>query len=371
MISRKITFSVIALLFTTSFTFGQTEVLKGVVNSLAFYNKQKDLKYLNNAKKTVDSLIKVKSDTTNLEKNIYKALVYSSIMYVDSANKLGQPPTFLAQTTQLVDHLSTRKKIYKYQPELNYSKRCLANVYLRFGFKEMRLSNYPAALTAFKKAQSYAPSFREINAYLAYANNKMGNIQGAAKYYSILLQTDTVRSEYIDAAANTYKSVGDTAKALQVLKRGRKLLPNDKSFLLEEANIYNNSKEYKALSELLPQLLEDHPNNADIAFIAANCYDHLNQFDKAESLYLKTIELNSSMYDPVFNLGLLYFRIGISKQDHIADKDLSRAVQWLEKANEISPNDTKCLHLLQLAYTKQGNHDQLDKINNKLKQLTN
>ncbi|MES2274737.1 MAG: tetratricopeptide repeat protein [Bacteroidota bacterium] len=370
--SRKIIFPVVVLLlFTSSFAFCQSEVLKGVVNSLAYYKKQNDLKYLANAKKTVDSLIRTKADSADLEKNVYKALVYSSIVYTDSLNKLGQPQSFFFQTTKLVDELLTRKKIYKYAPEMSFSKRCLANAYLRHGFGQMRLSNYSNALQMFKKAQGYAPSFRQINAYIAYANNKIGNIQEAARYYTILLNSDTIRSEYIDAAANTYKSIGDTAKALQILQKGRKLLPNEKSFLLEEANIYNNRKDYMALAPLLPQLLDDNPNNADIAFIAANCYDHLDQYDKAESLYLRTIELNSTFYDPVFNLGLLYFKVSALKKDANAGKDLSRATQWLEKANEISPNDVKCLHLLQLVYTREGNQDQLNKVNNKLKQLTN
>ncbi|GAB3905494.1 tetratricopeptide repeat protein [Mucilaginibacter boryungensis] len=369
--SRKIIFSVAFLLFTSSFAFCQSEVLKGVVNSLAYYKKQNDLKYLGNAKKTVDSLIRTKSDSSDLEKNVYKALVYSSIVYTDSLNKLNQPAGFFLQTTQLVDDLSKRKKIYKYQAEMSYSRRCLGNAYLRHGFQQMHISDYSNALQSFKKAQTYAPSFREINAYIAYANNKLGNVQEAAKYYNILLSTDTIRSEYIDAAANTYKMIGDTAKALQLLQKGRKLLPNDKSFLLEEANIYNNNKNYNALAPLLPQLLDDNPNNADIAFIAANCYDHLNHYDKAESLYLRAIELNGASYDPVFNLGLLYCKISERKKGINSAKDLSRAKLWLEKANEISPNDTKCLHLLQLVYGKEGNNDQLDRINNKLKQLTN
>jgi tetratricopeptide (TPR) repeat protein len=371
MTSRKVIFPVVVLLFTSSFAFCQSEALKGVVNSLAYYKKQNDLKYLSNAKKTVDSLIRTRSDSANLEKNVYKALVYSSIVYTDSLNKLNQPPGFVYQTTQLVDELSARKKIYKYQSEMSYAKRCLANAYLRNGFGQMRVSNYSNALRSFKKAQSYAPSFRQLNAYIAYANNKLGNVQEAAKYYTILLDSDTIRSEYIEAAANTYKLIGDTVKALQILQKGRKLLPNDKSFLLEEANIYNNRKDYKALAPLLPQLLDDNPNNADIAFIAANCYDHMEQYDKAESLYLRTVELNGAMYDPVFNLGLLYLKVSTLKKDAGAVKDLVRAGQWLEKANEISPSDAKCLNLLQMVYTNQGNQEQLDRINNKLKQLTN
>jgi len=369
--NRKIIFSVIMLLCTKSLAFCQPEVLKNIVNNLAYYKKQQDVKYLTNAKKTVDSLIKTRKDSADIKKNVYKAVVYCAIAYTDSTNKSNQPPTFLRTTTAHFDKLASEKKIYRYQSEMNFAARCLANSYLRYGFRQMRLYNYNNALQSFKLAEKYAPSFRQVNAYIAFCYNKLGAISESAKYYTILLNTDTIRSDYVEAAVSTYKAVGDTVKALQTLQKGRKLLPNDKSFLLEEANIYNNRKDYKALAPLLPQLLEDNPNSADIAFIAANCCDQLNQLDKAESLYLHTVELNSVFYDPVFNLGLLYLRASTLKKDANADKDLSRAGQWLEKANEISPYDPKCLNLLKVIYARAGNQEQLDRVNNKLKQLTN
>src|SRR5580704_2239359 len=95
---RKILLPVLIIMFSTSGTFCQTEALKTVVNNLAFYKQKKDLKYLGNAKETVDSLIKASSNPLDLEKNIYRAVVYSSILYIDSLNKLHQPATFLAQT---------------------------------------------------------------------------------------------------------------------------------------------------------------------------------------------------------------------------------------------------------------------------------
>ena len=369
--SRKIFFSAAILLFATTAAFCQTEVLKGVVNSLAFYNQQKDLKYLARAKKTVDSLIVTKKDSANIEKNVYRAVVYSSIVYIDSLNTLKQPQDFFLKTTELVDRLSKSKRIYKYQPEINFARRCLANVFLRIGFAQMRQSDFMNALQSFKNAQAYAPGFRKLNAYIAYANSKLGHIQEAAKYYNALLVTDTLQAEYVQAAADTYKSVGDTAKALQILQKGRKLLPTDRVLLLEEANIYNNRKDYHSLSALLPQLLDNYPDNAEVAFIAADCYDHLNQYDKAESLYLHAIDLNGVLYEPVYNLGLLYLKVSVEKKDGDKGKNLQRAAQWLEKANEISPNETKCLNLLKLVYIKTANEDQLNRVNNKLKQLIN
>src|SRR6187402_619986 len=103
---RRTAIFVTVLLFTTSFAFCQSEMLKSVVNNLAFYKQKKDLKYLSNAKKSVDSLIKTHADSVNLEKNVYKALVYSSILYTDSLNKLKLPPSQFNQTVDLVNLLS-------------------------------------------------------------------------------------------------------------------------------------------------------------------------------------------------------------------------------------------------------------------------
>ncbi len=371
MAGRKVILPLFILLFSASFTFGQTEVLKNVVNNLAFYKQKKDFKYLGNAKKSVDSVITTRADSIDLEKNIYKAVVYSSIAYLDSLNKLRQPANFFDQTRRHLDKLITNPKSYKYQAEIDYCKRCIANVFLRRGFDYMRISDYNNAIQTFQRAKKYALEFKNLNAYIAYANNRLGNLVDAGKYYTDLLKTDSTKAEYIEAASNTFKAIGDTDKALQILKKGRKHIPGDKFLLLDEANIYNNKRDYHALEPLLPQLLDENPNNEAVAFVGANCYDHLNKFDKAESLYLRAIELNGSEYDPIYNLGVLYFKSGILKHGEDSTKDIARAGQWLEKANEISPNDVKCLQLLQLVYTKTGNQDQIDKVNAKLKLLTN
>jgi tetratricopeptide (TPR) repeat protein len=372
-LSRKIILLVLLGLFATPFVaFCQSEALKAVVNNLAYYKQRSELKYLSNAKKSVDSLIKTRSDSSNLGKNIYKALVYSSIAYVDSTNRLGQPENFFDQTVALVDRLAQNKKIYKYQTELDFSKRCLANVFIRNGFDQVRRLDFNKAVTSFQNAQTYAPRFGQINAYIAYANTRAGNLTDAVKFYNTLLTADSVKIEYVIAASNIYKSMSDTAKALEVLQKGRKLLPSDKSLVLEVANIYNNIRDYNALEPMLKDLLDAYPNNAEIYFIAGNCYDHIKQYGRAESLYLRSIELNSVAYDPVFNIGLLYLKQSAGRKNKLdAEKDLDRAALWLQKAYEMEPKSVNTLKLLQLIYAKNGNENQLNSINYKLQQITN
>jgi tetratricopeptide (TPR) repeat protein len=370
MLGRKIILSLFILLFTAPFAFSQTEALKGVVNNLAFYRQQKDLKYLTNARKQVDSLIKTKKDSSNVPKSVFRAVVYSSILYTDSLNKLGVPANTLDQISSLVDHLSGTNQIFKYQVEMDFSKRCLGNVYIRNGALALKDKKYETALGNFQKAQHFVPRYRRINGYIAYTNNLLGKYTDAARSYSLLLNTDTLLSEDVIAAANVYKTLGDTTKALQVLQKGRKLLPDDDALLYDEANIYTTRKDYKALAPLLPQILSKNPKNPQLAFMAANCYDHLNDGDRAESLYLQAIELRSRYYDAVFNLGLLYFK-DYTNKDGDQQKNIGRAIQWFEKANTILPNNLQCLQLLQWAYLKTRNEDQLNRINDKLKQLTN
>lgn len=367
--SRKFGLLILAL-FTTSVAFCQSEALKVVVNNLAFYKQKGDLKFLSNAKKSADSLVVTKSDSADLEKNVYRIIVNSSILYTDSTNKLNQPEAFLDQTAELFDKFAQRGKIYKYQPEMDYARRCLANVYIRKGFVFSKNGDFNKAVTAFQNGRKYAPNQKQINAYIAYANNKLGNLQDAAKYYANLINADSTKIEYLATASSIYKSIGDTTKALQILKKGRRLLPDNKQLLQDEANIYNNKRDYKSLEPLLIPLIDNNANNPDITFVAANCYDNLNQYDKAESLYLHAIELNGSAYEPVFNLGLLYFKKSTFKNS-LNNKNITSAILWLEKANEMAPRDKNTLELLQLAYTQTGNQNQLERVNNKLDKLTN
>ncbi|WP_462265526.1 tetratricopeptide repeat protein [Mucilaginibacter sp.] len=362
-------FSLTALLFTTSTAFSQSEALKSVVNNLAFYRQKADLTYLSKAKKSVDSLIVTRADSQNLQKNVYKAVVYSSIAYTDSLNKLQQPANFVDATTALVDRLSARQRIYKYQNEISYAKRCLSNVYIRQGLACVNHSDFNLALRSFQKAKVYLPSFRPLNAYIAYSYSKSGKLPEAVKSYDALLNSDTIKVEYVEAAADLYKQMGDTAKALSVLERGIKQLPSEKGLQLEQANIYSNRKDYKSLEPLIPKLLDANPNSAETAFAAASCYDNLNRTDRAISLYLRSIELDSAAYAPVFNLGLLYLKQSIIKPQSGGLENINRAAQWLEKASEISPKDTRCLQLLQVIYAKTGNNEQLNTTNEKLHQL--
>ncbi len=368
--AKQLLLSLFFLITGTSFAFSQSEELKDVFNNLAFYNQKHDLKYLGEAKKAIDKTIVTRSDSTNLYKSVYKAVVYTTLAYADSLNTLRMPDNFFAVTTIYADTLYTKKKVYNYAAELTYIKRNIANVYIRKGFNDLQRGNYTTAVSNFNKAKALVPDADQLEIYLAYASTKMGELNKSAVYYETLIANGKAGAEVILTAQKNYKILGDTAKALKAIKTGRLLYPDNKKLLYEEANIYNNKKDYAALRGLLNGLVKSGPDNYDINFLAATCYDHLNETAQAENFYKKAIKLNPLSHDPFFNLGILYMKKGIA-DENLESENYVLASTYLEKANELNPNDPNFLQTLKLLYNKTGNTTQANKINTQLNQITN
>jgi tetratricopeptide (TPR) repeat protein len=369
---RKIVLLITCICFTSFIAKAQSEAMKDVINNLAFYHKKNDLKYLGEAKKSVDASFKTHADSIDIGKNAYKAVVYCSIVYIDSLNKLNQPDTLLLQTTKLVNRLLISRKIYRFNVEMNYAKGCLANVYQRKAFDFYLKNNYRLAITNFNIAKSYVPAAKEINVYLANIYYKLGNYTKAVIYYDTVLLAKKPELGHLQSAANIYKALGDTAKSLHIIQRGLELYPDDKYLLFEEANIYNNKKDYPLLKPLLNNLVSAAPDDPNVIFMVANCYDHLNELNQAELFYQKAIELSNNDYDVTFNLGLLYLKKAVLVKNAIEyQANIAQSKNWLEKANEMAPNSEVSLKALQMLYLQTGNQTQLNRVNNKLKQLTN
>lgn len=370
---RKVILLITIVCFTSSIAFCQTEAMKDVANNLALYYKNNDIKYLAEAKKSIDGSFKTHSDTVSLEKNVYKAIVYSAILYRDSVNTLKLPDTLLRHTTKLVNTLSANRKIYRYANEMGYVKNCVANVYLRKAFDYYAKNNFMPAIANFEIAKGYVPAANEIDTYLANIYYRLGNYKTAVIYYDEIMAQPKPKIEYIQTATTLYNTLGDTTKALQAIQKGLSIYGHDKYLLFEEANIYNNKKDYGVLFTLLDELLYLAPNDQNVLFMAGSCYDHLNRFADAERLYKKVIDINNADYSPAFNLGLLYLKQSALESNR-SDKywaNINRSRDMLEKASEMNPNSTECLKALQMLYLQTNNQSQLKKTQIRLKQLTN
>lgn len=208
------------------------------------------------------------------------------------------------------------------------------------------------------------------------------------------------------AMYNAYIAKGDTAGATEIMKRGRSAYPNDVALLTEETNLYvARGKTQEALANLKVATEKD-PTNAFLFLFTGNLYDNLANpkdkngkdlpkptnfeelFKNAESNYSKTIELNPSnkeyLYNALFDLGAMYNNYGgmISmqrsekitdqvkfqrEQDAKANVYFKKAIPPLENALTIKPEDKQTMKALRVLYLKTGDTVKAQQMSDKLK----
>ena len=201
---------------------------------------------------------------------------------------------------------------------------------------------------------------------------------------------------------------GDSAAALESLRKGRAAFPNDMGLLTQETNQFlAKGKQQEALNNLKVASEKD-PTNALFFLVSGNIYDNwANPKDKttgkdldkpanfdelfknAETNYLKAIELKPTntelLYNSLFNLGAMYNNYGGFLQNKasgltIAEaakkgKELEaksqefykKAIPYLEQALTVKPDDRATMGALRKLYLLTGNEAKGKEMNEKMK----
>ncbi len=206
---------------------------------------------------------------------------------------------------------------------------------------------------------------------------------------------------------NAYISKGDSAAAMDILKKGRTAFPNDMGLLNNETNQFlAKGKQQEALANLKAASEKD-PNNALFFLVAGTIYDNMANpkdkttgkdlekpadfdelFKNAETNYAKAAELKPStelLYNSLFNLGAMYNNYGGFLQNKASNltiaeaakkgKELEaksqeyykKAIPLLEQALTVKPDDKATMGALRKLYLMTGNEAKGKEMNDKLK----
>lgn len=171
------------------------------------------------------------------------------------------------------------------------------------------------------------------------------NMEGAAKFYELMVENTTDYNAYLVELASTYQAIGKLGDAIDVFEKAE-LLSLDESMKLVEMYV-QNSKEKRA-TELMESLLIQYPGDADLKYQYANLLATVGDTDKAiealEAEPNKTAEMRlllSNLYagngqaDAKYSLLIESF----SDQDaSLTDKTLLLGQLILENPDELPVN---------------------------------
>jgi tetratricopeptide (TPR) repeat protein len=183
--------------------------------------------------------------------------------------------------------------------------------------------------------------------------------------------------------SNSYNAIGDTASGVEALKTGFKKYPENQNILIELINYYlmrglaDEALEYLAIAK------EDNPENISFYFAEGTLYDKLERFEDAKRSYEYCLELDPDYFNAQYNLGVLYYNKAVklyeeanlindiqeyNKAKEVADAEITKALPYIERANEINPDDIETLKTLKTLYYRLQMDDKYDEIVNKLEE---
>jgi tetratricopeptide (TPR) repeat protein len=217
------------------------------------------------------------------------------------------------------------------------------------------------------------------NAGLAAMNS--GKHQEAIKYFEKCAEMQYLGITPYYQISQSYMETGDTAKAEALLKSLPDKFPGDKNITLQLIDLYIKSgKNDEALKNLEIAKVDD-PGNYSLYFAEGIIYLNMNKYDEAIVDLTKSVELKSDLYDSQYGLGAAYINKASDmfvKANDIMDvnkynaaieeamKVFAKALPYMEKANELKPNDVYAMRSLKELYYRLKMTDKYNDIKAKL-----
>lgn len=261
------------------------------------------------------------------------------------------------------------------------------------GISDYTSENFNAAAAKFDLSAEVAGMFDVIdtmavfNAALCY--EKSGDVDLAvARYKSCGTYGYQVPNVYL-FVANLLRQDGRVEDALSELQAARELFPREQSLIIEELNIYLESKDYERAENNLKLAAEGDPTNEILWFSLGSVYDNLGKSELAAEAYLKALGINATYFDANYNLGAMYFNEAVqginaandmwkprmTKAETAEQKALEEAAKakfiearpYLEAAHTANGEDIDTIRSLRDIYARTGQDDLMLKMSNLLK----
>jgi Flp pilus assembly protein TadD len=133
-----------------------------------------------------------------------------------------------------------------------------------------------------------------------------------------------------EALSGLYERGGRLSEAVTVLTQALRKRPKDEQLLYALGTVYERKGDTQKSLEKMRSVLDVNPENANaMNFIGYLLADTGKDFEEAEKLLIRALELKPENASFLDSLGWIYFRRG----------DVDKALETLTHANTVSPNE--------------------------------
>jgi len=374
-------FSLITLSFFMLQAFAQNnvELMKGNIEQA---KKQVDGNIINPEKNT-------RAETWYLASYVYTRMAKSEV-YLNLEPYPGEKALEYMKKSRTLD---AEQKLYSEQINVlldlgptfynkainNYNEAVKDSLVDKFKLALRYFEDYFDLLDVLKNDQKYIKQIIELSGvkhndiyfYAGYSAQSVSDNKKALLYYSKLIDYKSDKADAVkngkDLAylytAKIYQSERKYQEAIQTIKRGVELYPQNDNMVMTAIIIYKEADKMDDMIVQMEEVVKQNPNNIKLLFLLARNYTKYGKsfarngyqatsdkyYNLAIDYYSKALALNPKDtqmdYAINYNLGVLYYNRGAFEYKKGDDVDLNKlqdnfnkAKPLLEKAKEIKEN---------------------------------
>ncbi len=373
----------------TSILIGLTALVNAQSNQVQNASNYLRSKEYDKAKASADAAVLNESTKSSPKLWMYRGLIYEGIY--ESKNEADNKLDVEAQEKSVESFITCLKldkdNVYKDQMKGNLANAC-ASLDRKVKYYQS-IKEYEKALKGLDLLEQALPYDFDLNMkrsnitkenimfshFTTYslAGNKEKTLEFGNKLIDIKYKDPTI---YL-RMTKIYLIDKDTVKALSYIEKGKALFEDNMDLIAQEIDIYLKQKKTDVLKTKLIDAINIAPDNEILHAVLGNLYDKTNDLENAEKEYLKSLEIKPEYDYANYNLGALYYTIGIQWNDKINDLPLNetkkakeyehkkveyfkKATVYLEKSYAVSPDAATKQRLRQL-FLKLGEPEKAEK----------
>lgn len=263
----------------------------------------------------------------------------------------------------------------------------LANAFVNRGVEKFQTKDY-------EKAKTFSENSVQINAYMgivdslglynsALAAERLEQYDEAIELYTVLTQIKyggPVVHQYI---VNIHHDRKDSVKKIEAIKNGLKQYPDNVELIREELNYLLQTGQTEAAMVNFDKAIANDPKNEALYYNRGIINEEIKNVEAAATDYKKALEINPKFFDAAYNLGALYYNLGVvwnNKASNFGLNETAKYKEASEKANEyfalakpalenahaINPADKNTMASLTKIYAIAGDDDKYLEMKKKL-----
>lgn len=313
----------------------------------AYAEKGNFTEMMNAFNKSLSISNKFKQEISDMRKSYWVTSFNRGVNFFQQGNKTNDPDSITIYYDRAINEFNLASMI---EPDSAETYKTLAVVYLSKGDNE-----------------SAIPPLRKII-----------EMEDAVDGYRFLGEIYYVKGLNLKNQGNETEAKENFEKALEILKKGNQLYPDDQEMSLALSNTLINLGRPEDAVSLFKKAVEDNPNDKYNRYNYGVVLLSVEDYDNAEKQFLAALELDPEYSNAIFNLGVTYLRWGtyINKKAEEEGKMSSdylqkyqAALPYLEKAVESETSDANIWETLGRVYSVLGMQDDAAKAFSKADEL--